>query len=535
MLGKIFISDFVFINKKVAKNAKCEGDIMMNDITKPSDNAMVMQKKYKMNSLFSKMYTNDVFEIGLVLSGTGTLKVLDSEIPCKSGDVFVIRPDCPYCLCPSDPDEVLTVKHLCFDADDWLEGETLRKEGKNYCYGVFADNSYMAYAVLTTSAQNEISSFMDVIQSELKEKKSHWEGVVRAYLSMILITIERYIGKAIKSFPAVFSKQWTVIASVIRIVNERFSDNELTLAEIANELYISQSHLSKMFKKYIGESFGDYLRKIRVDHACKLLKNTEYTVKEIAVMCGKKDLQSFYNTFYELKGVTPTQYRTKNDDKLKGAQIMSIFVEISENLQKGKAKIVKELVQQAIDEGSNPEDILTKALIPGMAVIGEKFKNNEVFVPEVLVAARAMNMGAQILKPYLAESGVKAVGKACIGTVRGDLHDIGKNLVKMMLEGRGLEVIDLGIDVLPETFVNTAKEENCQIICCSALLTTTMGVMADVVTLAEAEGIRDKVKIMIGGAPVTEDFCKEIGADCYTQDASSAAEAAVKYCEKLNK
>ena len=166
-----------------------------------------------------------------------------------------------------------------------------------------------------------------------------------------------------------------------------------------------------------------------------------------------------------------------------------------------------------------------------MSVIGEKFKNDEIFVPEVLISARAMNMGAQILKPYLAASGVQATGKVCIGTVQGDLHDIGKNLVKMMLEGKGLEVVDLGTDVPAEVFVKTAKEQNCQVICCSALLTTTMGVMADVVKKAEEAGIRDKVKIMVGGAPVNDDFCKKIGADCYTSDAASAANAAVEFCK----
>lgn len=204
--------------------------------------------------------------------------------------------------------------------------------------------------------------------------------------------------------------------------------------------------------------------------------------------------------------------------------------EISVQLQAGKAKIVKTLVQQAIDEGIPAQEILEKGLLDGMNIIGEKFKKNEVFVPEVLVAARAMNQGVALLKPLLAEEGVKATGKVCIGTVQGDLHDIGKNLVKMMLEGKGLEVIDLGTDVSPETFVNTAIEQNCQIICCSALLTTTMGVMADVVKAAEAAGIRDKVKIMIGGAPVSEAFCQQIGADAYTSDAASAADMAVKLC-----
>ena len=205
--------------------------------------------------------------------------------------------------------------------------------------------------------------------------------------------------------------------------------------------------------------------------------------------------------------------------------------EISLQLQAGKAKIVKNLVQQALDEGICAKTILEEGLLAGMAEVGEKFKNNEIFVPEVLVAARAMNMGTALLKDKLAESGVTAKGKACIGTVKGDLHDIGKNLVKMMLESKGLEVIDLGTDVAPETFVQTAKEQNCQLICCSALLTTTMTVMADVVKLAEKAGIRDQVKVMIGGAPVTEAFCKQIGADCYTADAASAADAAVAFCQ----
>ena len=207
-----------------------------------------------------------------------------------------------------------------------------------------------------------------------------------------------------------------------------------------------------------------------------------------------------------------------------------ILQDISTQLQAGKAKNVKLLVQQAIDEGIPAQQILEEGLLAGMSVIGEKFKNNEVFVPEVLVAARAMNMGAALLKPLLAADGMKATGKVCIGTVKGDLHDIGKNLVKMMLEGKGLEVIDLGNDVAPETFIKTAQEQNCQVICCSALLTTTMGSMADVVKAAEAAGIRDQLKIMVGGAPVTEAFCRQIGADAYTADAASAADVAAQFC-----
>jgi len=205
---------------------------------------------------------------------------------------------------------------------------------------------------------------------------------------------------------------------------------------------------------------------------------------------------------------------------------MSLLQEISENLQKGKAKIVKELVQQAIDEGFAAKEILESGLLDGMGVIGDKFKNNEVYVPEVLIAARAMSAGSELLKPHLAEAGVEAIGKVVIGTVKGDLHDIGKNLVKMMMEGKGLEVIDLGVDVSAEKFVSSAIEYDAQIIACSALLTTTMSEIKSVVEAVDAAGLRDKITVMIGGAPVTQAFCESVNADIYTSDAASAADAA---------
>ncbi len=209
---------------------------------------------------------------------------------------------------------------------------------------------------------------------------------------------------------------------------------------------------------------------------------------------------------------------------------MEIMEQISERLQAGKAKDVVALVQQAVEQGIPAKEILEKGLLAGMGVIGGKFKNNEVFVPEVLVAARAMNMGAATLKPLLSEEGLQAVGKVVLGTVKGDLHDIGKNLVKMMMEGKGLEVIDLGTDVPPEKFIEVAASENCRVIACSALLTTTMSVMGEVVQAARDAGIRDKVKIMIGGAPITQAFCEEIAADSYTPDAATAADIAVRLC-----
>lgn len=203
-----------------------------------------------------------------------------------------------------------------------------------------------------------------------------------------------------------------------------------------------------------------------------------------------------------------------------------IINEISEFLQKGRAKNVKTLVEQALEQGVDPKEILNDGLLAGMMIVGGKFKRNEVFVPEVLVAARAMSAGIAILEPKLVEIGNEPIGKAVIGTVKGDLHDIGKNLVAMMLKGAGFEVIDVGTDVDADTFINKAEEVGADVICMSALLTTTMPYMQTVIDTLKERGLREKYIVMIGGAPVNEAFAEQIGADYYTADATSAAEAA---------
>ena len=200
------------------------------------------------------------------------------------------------------------------------------------------------------------------------------------------------------------------------------------------------------------------------------------------------------------------------------------FNEIQELLQKGRAKEIEAAVEKALGEGAYPADILEKGLISGMNVIGGKFAKGEVFVPEVLVAARAMNRASVILKPALAEAGIEPVGKAIICTVKGDLHDIGKNLVKMMIEGKGIDVIDLGVDCPSEKIVETVKESDAKVVCLSALLTTTMLAQKETIEALKAAGVRDKVKVMVGGAPVTQSFADEIGADAYTADAATAAD-----------
>ncbi len=203
------------------------------------------------------------------------------------------------------------------------------------------------------------------------------------------------------------------------------------------------------------------------------------------------------------------------------------LTQLAAALKKGQKNRVLKLCNRAIEENIDRQTILQKGLVAGMVSLGNDFSANKVFVPEMLMAARCMTAATEILKPLLVKGESKSAGKVCMGTVKGDMHDIGKNLVKIMMEGSGLTVIDLGTDVSAETFVDTAIKENCDIICCSALLTTTMDEMKKVVALAKEKGIRDKVKIMIGGAPITQEYCDEIGADIYTADAAAAAKRAV--------
>ena len=206
---------------------------------------------------------------------------------------------------------------------------------------------------------------------------------------------------------------------------------------------------------------------------------------------------------------------------------MAGIEEVYALVEKGKAKVIAGAVQEALDAGCNPEDILNQGMIKAMDAVGEKFKNGEIFLPEMLVAARAMKKGVEVLKPHLATGAAGAAGKVIIGTVAGDLHDIGKNLVSMMLESAGFEVIDLGVDVPKEKFVE-AYEANpdTKIICCSALLTTTMPALKDAVALLNESSFRSQIKVMVGGAPITQEFADEIGADAYTEDAASCAKKA---------
>jgi 5-methyltetrahydrofolate--homocysteine methyltransferase len=214
---------------------------------------------------------------------------------------------------------------------------------------------------------------------------------------------------------------------------------------------------------------------------------------------------------------------------------MTILDDLSQSVIEGNKNLAQDLVKKAMAENVPAEKILKEGLIPAMTEVGKRFECGEYFVPEMLIAARAMQSGLALLKPALVNAKVQAIGKVVIGTVQGDLHDIGKNLVAMMLEGAGFEVIDLGVDVSPDKYVQAVKEHHPDLVACSALLTTTMTRMQDIIEALKANGLRDQVKVMIGGAPVTESFAKQIGADLCAMDAAAASSRAKELILGLKK
>jgi 5-methyltetrahydrofolate--homocysteine methyltransferase len=207
---------------------------------------------------------------------------------------------------------------------------------------------------------------------------------------------------------------------------------------------------------------------------------------------------------------------------------MDIFEQIADEVQKGNSDSVEEMTKKALSEDISAEEILNNGLVAGMSIVSEKFKNNEIFIPEVLISAKSMYSGLGIIKPLLAESNVKSKGKVVIGTVKGDLHDIGKNIVAMLLQGAGFDVVDLGADVPKEKFLEFVKKEQADILGMSALLTTTMIYMKETIEILKNAGIRENVKVIIGGAPVTESYAAQINADGYAPDAASAVDLTKK-------
>ena len=502
-----------------------------------SHSVLSSNQVYTPDNALLQLNTHNLVEVDLIVEGRGVHCVHDQEIPCKSGDIFVIPQNTSHGYFLESAADSLSFRRISFDIRDWFEGDVASPGKEDFCHGVFCENPALACAVLNSSVKDIVLGFYDAIEYEISKKKNQWQDAVKGYLTILLINIGRYVDYAIKDVHIASAADWKTVLSTIKIVNEDYGDSMLTLKSIAERLFVSETHLSSVFKKATGKRFSEYLRGVRLERACVLLAKTDMKVEGIVTECGLRDVPSFYKNFSIYMNMTPNEYRRSISVGVDGTESYSSFLKkeeiagilhcISDNVQHGKAKSTRALVKEALEAGIKPTDIMNDGLLSAMSVIGEKFKNNEVYVPEVLVTARAINEGMQILKPYLVEQKVLPLGRAVVGTVQGDLHDIGKNLVKMMLEGKGIEVFDLGTDVAPEDFIKAAIEHDCQIISCSALLTTTLCVMEDVVKAAIAAGVRDKVKIIIGGAPVSDELCQQIGADAYAPDAASAASIAV--------
>lgn len=477
--------------------------------------------------------STDTVEITVVTEGSGIQRLMNEQTECHAGDMYVFGGGVPHEYFAENEDSPISVISLSFKVNDVLLPEAADRASRSYCYGIFRDRSPVSYALLNSEAMLRVTSAFNDIEAELERKDIHWQDAVCATLRLVMIYLGRYVNMA-DTACAEKPKEWMTVSTAVAEINERFGDSELTLESVAASLFISQSKLSRIFHKVTGQSFPDYVRGVRLAHACELLRNTELTNEEIVGRCGLKDVPSFYRLFKSCTGMTPGKYRSEQKGGATDAEARDVLERLSESVKRGKAQNASVCVDEALAMGLSPSEILNSGLIRGMDAVGERFKKNEVYVPEVLVAARAMNVAMARLKPYISEGDIPTVGRVCIGTVQGDLHDIGKNLVKMMMEGKGLEVIDLGVDVSAERFIEAATEQGCRVICCSALLTTTMGVLADVIRLADERALRPNIRILVGGAPISAEYAASIGADGYTADAAAAAEMAYKFCTEAN-
>ena len=322
------------------------------------------------------------------------------------------------------------------------------------------------------------------------------------------------------------------IEEAIAYIETHYKD-DISIREVAERSGYSVYHFNRKFKEILGVTPYHYVTQRRLIEAKNLLLFSEDTIEKIALQCGFKNPVSFYNAFKSEFKLTPNRFKSKKKIRNDGEKEYTMmknekFEQIIQLVQKGKVAEVDTLIKECLAEGIPAIEILNDALLAAMQQVADKWAAGKAFIPEVLIAARCLNSGMAILDPELTKEKTEPKGKVVLATVKTDLHNIGKNLVGLMLRTKGFEVIDIGVDVGPDKFVEAVKEHHPQYICMSALLTTSMPYMKDVVNALKAEGLRDSVKICIGGAPVTQTYCEEIGADIYTSNAVELAEMLAK-------
>lgn len=474
-------------------------------------------------------------EIDIVTGGTGVHRFFGQSVPCSEGDIYIVQENVPHGFYASEEGGApLTLRRVRLSVPCWFDGDSASVNSPGYLCGTFADSSTVACAMLTQDARREASELLDRVFAETKSQRFGWRTAVSAYLSLFFVTVSRCRKTEVRNSPAAPHKERGIILSVLRAVDEHYGEPELTLERLAASHFMSTSGLSRLFGQYIGQPFSEYIRHYRMEQACRMLREGQDSVNTVAARCGIRDIPSFYRAFSRYTGMTPNRYRKEYAAAAETAMPSDPLGEIAARVQTGRTKDVVTFVGRALEAGIVPERVLNEGLVAGMDAIGEKFRNNEVYVPEVLLAARSMDAGMQVLRPFLQKRAVKPLGKAVICTVRGDMHDIGKNMVRMMLEGKGIECVDLGVDVDPARVVEAVRAEQPELVCLSALLTTTLPCISETIEALKNAGLRGRVKVMVGGSPVSQEFADEVGADCYTPDASSAAEAAARMLSGQN-
>jgi len=489
----------------------------------------------------ASLHQHQFIEISYVESGNGIHRIWNESYPVTTGDLYVLNVAVPHGFFPLTETETLHIHSLYLDLNNLFTDEITEIGSGRYLFGLFAQNNFAVHLALKPTQIKSISRKLGLMQQEITKKQTDWRDALCSYLTLLLLDIKRMVMNS--KVPQQYHEMecTPLTAAVLQMIREQFTDPSFSLKSVADALHRSSSSISRSFYEVTGRHFSDYLISYRIQQAASLLSETELSNEEIAIRCGYRDFPFFYKQFKEIIGTTPGERRrqakqesshcasscSRNTDK------QVLYHAISENLQQCRKKAVFALVTEALNEGFPPNEILQQGLVSGMNAIGTKFQSNEVFLLEVVGASKILNSCMEILQPYLVNTDVRFLGKAVICTVKGDLHDIGKNLVKIFLESKGIQCFDLGVNVAPEMVVAEVQRHNAQLVCLSALLSTTIMVQKEVIDALTAAGIRDKVRVMVGGGLVTQDFADSIGADCYTPDAVSAANEAVRLLAEM--
>lgn len=481
----------------------------------------------------SYLHQHQFIEISYIESGNGIHRIWNESYPVQSGDLYILNMAVPHGFF-SKTNEPMVVHSLYFDPQDIFTGEITESSSDKYLYGLFSNSNFAVHLMLKSKQLRRITNDFNEIGLEAEEMQTGWQDAVRSRITLLLLTCKRLAEMTGHANIYNDRKDTRMVSDIFRLVQDYYSEPDFSLKKVSEILFRSISVISTNFYEVTGIHFSEYLCSFRIQQAALLALETDYSNEEIASACGYSNLHSFYKQFRQVLGTTPAVFRREH--KIENSKSGHAFYNrISEKLQQCKREDVLDLIVQGLEEGLEPLDIMNHGLVQGMNVIAAKFHTNDIFMVEVHSAARIMNAALDVLKPYLMRNEISPLGCAIICTVKGDLHDIGKNLVKLMLQVEGFDCIDLGVDVSPSAVVDAVREHDAKLVCLSSLLTTTMMGLKDTIDALTRSGLRKHVRIMVGGAPITQEYADAIGADCYTPDAVTAAKEAHRMIDEMNR